>query len=125
MIFSCFGAPILRPFGANRCKKRSIKKSEKNDPKRERDERKKNGGGRVGSLKTEEIVHCSLFIVHLFIVYCSVEHWIKHALAYLKARWRIFIYIYIYIYIYEFNLVIPVYMVCSKHAVFGLMIVCP
>ena len=68
-------------------KKEVWKKYEKNDQKRERNERNKNGTGRVGSLKTEENKTSE---------FKKTRHWIKHALACLKARWRIYIYIYIY-----------------------------
>ena len=61
-----------------------MKKDTKNDQKGERGERNKNGTGRVGSLKTEENKTSE---------FKKTRHGLKHALACLKARWRIYIYI--------------------------------
>ena len=51
--------------------------------------------GAVGPFKNKKARHQNIKTRHQIIR--KQDRWIKHALACLKARWRIYIYIYIYI----------------------------
>jgi hypothetical protein len=83
MIFSCLGTLILRAFGLNRGQKGGLKKIRKKGAKRGTRATRGKPWSDCGPLKEQENKTSEHQKTR------KPKRWIKHALTYLKARWRI------------------------------------